>query len=134
MHYLMALYKSFCSFWCYVWILDPLESFGSSCVISEACLWKWKWCHKIIKKRVLSYLCSNLTYDQAFFLFKGSDWVDASDATAIAEAELLSAANSIEAAARKLASLQPRLRPKVIRSIIMLEKLPFIAPDLLLLV
>lgn len=72
-------------------------------------------------------MCSNST----FVLFVGSDWVDASDATAVAEAELLSAANSIEAAARKLASLQPRLRPKVIRSNITLERLPFIAPDLL---
>ena len=45
--------------------------------------------------------------------FVGTDWVDMSDPTVIAEAELLSAANSIEAAARKLSSLRPRLRPKV---------------------
>jgi len=32
----------------------------------------------------------------------------------IAENELLSAANSIEAAAKKLAQLQPRLRPRVL--------------------
>ncbi|RWS15528.1 talin-1-like protein [Dinothrombium tinctorium] len=39
---------------------------------------------------------------------KGSDWVDPDDPTVIAETELLGAASSIEAAARKLASLQPR--------------------------
>jgi len=43
----------------------------------------------------------------------GSDWVDPLDLTVIAENELLSAANSIEAAAKKLAQLQPRLRPRV---------------------
>ena len=43
----------------------------------------------------------------------GTDWVDPLDPTVIAENELLSAANSIEAAAKKLAQLQPRLRPRV---------------------
>ncbi len=43
----------------------------------------------------------------------GSDWVDPNDPTVIAEAQLLRAANSIEAAARKLAELQPRSLPKV---------------------
>ena len=38
----------------------------------------------------------------------GSEWVDPYDPTVVAESELLSAANSIEAAARKLAQLQPR--------------------------
>ncbi|XP_060074093.1 talin-1-like isoform X2 [Ylistrum balloti] len=42
---------------------------------------------------------------------KGSDWVDPQDPTVIAENELLGAANSIEAAAKKLAMLKPR--PKV---------------------
>lgn len=42
-------------------------------------------------------------------LLKGSDWVDPDDPTVIAENELLGAAASIEAAATKLASLQPRL-------------------------
>lgn len=41
-------------------------------------------------------------------LLKGSDWVDPEDPTVIAETELLGAASSIDAAARKLASLQPR--------------------------
>ncbi|KAL5020158.1 hypothetical protein ScPMuIL_003050 [Solemya velum] len=39
---------------------------------------------------------------------KGADWVDPEDLTVIAENELLSAANSIDAAAKKLAALQPR--------------------------
>ena len=43
----------------------------------------------------------------------GVDWIDPQDPTVIAEAELLSAANSIEAAARKLTTLQPKLKPKV---------------------
>jgi talin len=43
---------------------------------------------------------------------EGTDWVDPCDPTAIAETELLSAANSIEAAAKKLSLLQPRVCPK----------------------
>ncbi len=43
----------------------------------------------------------------------GSDWVDPEDPNVIAENELLGAAASIEAAARKLAELKPRERPKV---------------------
>lgn len=43
---------------------------------------------------------------------KGSDWVDPEDPRVIAEQELLGAANSIEAAAKKLAQLQPRAQPK----------------------
>ena len=39
---------------------------------------------------------------------KDRNWVDPSDPTIIAENELLRAAQSIEAAATKLASLQPR--------------------------
>lgn len=43
-----------------------------------------------------------------FSFLPGMDWSDPSDPTVIAENELLSAANSIEAAAKKLSSLQPR--------------------------
>lgn len=39
---------------------------------------------------------------------KGSDWVDPEDPTVIAETELLGAASSIEAAAKKLEALRPR--------------------------
>ena len=45
--------------------------------------------------------------------FAGSDWVDPEDPNVIAENELLSAANAIEAAAKKLAQLQPRGRARV---------------------
>ena len=38
----------------------------------------------------------------------GSEWVDPEDPTVIAETELLGAASSIDAAAKRLASLQPR--------------------------
>lgn len=43
----------------------------------------------------------------------GSDWVDPDDPCAIAETELLGAASSIDAAAKKLASLRPRRAVKV---------------------
>ena len=43
----------------------------------------------------------------------GADWVNPEDPNGIAENELLGAAASIEAAARKLAELKPRARPKV---------------------
>ncbi|XP_070547100.1 talin-1-like isoform X3 [Ptychodera flava] len=43
---------------------------------------------------------------------KGSDWVDPEDPNVIAENELLSAASSIEAAARKLQQLRPREQTK----------------------
>ena len=43
----------------------------------------------------------------------GSDWVDPNDPNVIAEQELLAAAASIEAAAKKLAQLRPRKKVKV---------------------
>uniref|UniRef100_F6WWU2 Talin-2 n=1 Tax=Ciona intestinalis TaxID=7719 RepID=F6WWU2_CIOIN len=43
---------------------------------------------------------------------KGTDWVDPNDPNVIAEQELLAAASSIEAAAKKLAQLRPRKKPK----------------------
>ncbi|XP_063370870.1 talin-1 [Cydia amplana] len=46
-------------------------------------------------------------------LLKGSDWVDPDDPTIIAENELLGAAASIDAAAKKLESLRPRKNMKV---------------------
>uniref|UniRef100_A0A7N8X428 Talin 2a n=1 Tax=Mastacembelus armatus TaxID=205130 RepID=A0A7N8X428_9TELE len=48
---------------------------------------------------------------------KGSEWVDPEDPTVIAETELLGAAASIEAAAKKLEQLKPRAKPKVVGSI-----------------
>ncbi|XP_016408436.1 talin-2-like, partial [Sinocyclocheilus rhinocerous] len=42
----------------------------------------------------------------------GSEWVDPEDPTVIAETELLGAAASIEAAAKKLEQLKPRTKPK----------------------
>ncbi|XP_064421922.1 talin-2 [Latimeria chalumnae] len=43
---------------------------------------------------------------------KGMEWVDPEDPTVIAETELLGAAASIEAAAKKLEQLKPRAKPK----------------------
>uniref|UniRef100_A0A8C7ZGG4 Talin 2a n=1 Tax=Oryzias sinensis TaxID=183150 RepID=A0A8C7ZGG4_9TELE len=48
---------------------------------------------------------------------KGSEWVDPEDPTVIAETELLGAAASIEAAAKKLEQLKPRAKPKVVGAI-----------------
>ena len=45
-------------------------------------------------------------------VIKGSEWVDPEDPTVIAETELLGAANSIEAAAKKLALLKPRQKAR----------------------
>ena len=47
------------------------------------------------------------------WLFSGSNWVNPEDPNVIAENELLGAAAAIEAAARKLAELKPKPRPKV---------------------
>lgn len=46
-------------------------------------------------------------------LLKGSEWIDPEDPTVIAENELLGAAASIDAAAKKLANLRPRRQPDV---------------------
>lgn len=46
-------------------------------------------------------------------LLKGSDWIDPEDPTVIAENELLGAAASIDAAAKKLANLRPRRQPDI---------------------
>ncbi|KAI1904474.1 hypothetical protein AGOR_G00006010, partial [Albula goreensis] len=43
---------------------------------------------------------------------KGTEWVDPEDPTVVAETELLGAAASIEAAAKKLEQLKPRAKPK----------------------
>ena len=46
-------------------------------------------------------------------VISGSNWVNPEDPNVIAENELLGAAAAIEAAARKLAELKPKPRPKV---------------------
>lgn len=49
---------------------------------------------------------------QSAEIIKGTDWVDPDDPTVIAENELLNAASSIEAAAKKLSQLKPRQAAK----------------------
>ena len=49
---------------------------------------------------------------------KSSDWVDPEDPTDIAESELLSAADAIDSAAKKLARLKPRSKTEVNKNII----------------
>uniref|UniRef100_A0A8C1JK77 Talin 2a n=1 Tax=Cyprinus carpio TaxID=7962 RepID=A0A8C1JK77_CYPCA len=49
---------------------------------------------------------------QAAEAMKGTEWVDPEDPTVIAETELLGAAASIEAAAKKLEQLKPRAKPR----------------------
>jgi len=70
-----------------------------------------------ISRRVASAVTEIVQSAEAIKEYRGdrsssTDWIDPHDPTAIAETELLSAANSIEAAARKLSQLQPRQRPK----------------------
>ena len=57
-------------------------------------------------------------------LLKDDDWVDPSDPTFIAENELLGAAKSIDAAAKKLAALKPRgeIKGKVRRLLLFLSR------------
>ena len=52
------------------------------------------------------------------YLLSGADWVNPEDPNVIAENELLGAAAAIEAAARKLAELKPKPRPKVQQSLL----------------
>eukprot|EP00918_Siedleckia_nematoides_P008431 GHVU01018303.1.p1 GENE.GHVU01018303.1~~GHVU01018303.1.p1 ORF type:complete len:337 (+),score=52.29 GHVU01018303.1:257-1267(+) len=63
----------------------------------------------IVSKKVASAVTEIVHAAEAI---KGSEWVDPDDPTAVAEAELLGAASSIEAAAKKLSQLQPRRAPK----------------------
>lgn len=55
----------------------------------------------------------NVQQFQVCLLCIGTEWVDPEDPTVIAETELLGAAASIEAAAKKLEQLKPRAKPKV---------------------
>ena len=58
-----------------------------------------------MSRNIATSITGIVTYAE---MLKGSDWVDPSDPTEIAETELLGAASSIDAAAKKLASLEPR--------------------------
>ncbi|XP_053498219.1 talin-2 [Ictalurus furcatus] len=63
----------------------------------------------VLSKKVASSVTELIQTAEAM---KGSEWVDPEDPTVIAETELLGAAASIEAAAKKLEQLKPRLKPK----------------------
>ncbi|XP_061451985.1 talin-2 isoform X2 [Rhineura floridana] len=62
-----------------------------------------------LSKRVASAVTELIQSTEAM---KGTEWVDPEDPTVIAETELLGAAASIEAAAKKLEQLKPRAKPK----------------------
>uniref|UniRef100_A0A670KKI0 Talin 2 n=2 Tax=Podarcis muralis TaxID=64176 RepID=A0A670KKI0_PODMU len=62
-----------------------------------------------LSKRVASAVTELIQSAEAM---KGTEWVDPEDPTVIAETELLGAAASIEAAAKKLEQLKPRAKPK----------------------
>ncbi|XP_047132289.1 talin-2 isoform X2 [Hydra vulgaris] len=69
------------------------------------------------KKQHLTVLSKKVAFSVAELVksaeeLKGADWVNPEDPNVIAENELLGAAASIEAAARKLAELKPRARPR----------------------
>lgn len=65
----------------------------------------------------LLWICASKAYNDHGLAcvdpFSGSECVDPEDPTVIAETELLGAAASIEAAAKKLEQLKPRAKPKV---------------------
>ncbi|XP_064644928.1 talin-1-like isoform X16 [Lineus longissimus] len=63
----------------------------------------------VISKRVATSVTEIV---QSAEMIKGSDWVDPDDPMVTAENELLGAANSIEAAAKKLAMLKPRQKAR----------------------
>ncbi|XP_065123839.1 talin-2a isoform X2 [Paramisgurnus dabryanus] len=63
----------------------------------------------ILSKRVAAAVTELIQTAEAM---KGTEWVDPEDPTVIAETELLGAAASIEAAAKKLEQLKPRAKPK----------------------
>ncbi|XP_053370566.1 talin-2 [Clarias gariepinus] len=63
----------------------------------------------VLSKKVASSVTELIQTAEAM---KGSEWVDPEDPTVIAETELLGAAASIEAAAKKLEQLKPRGKPK----------------------
>lgn len=65
--------------------------------------------HDLGKEPFSSVLCD----ERSLVPSSGSEWVDPEDPTVIAETELLGAAASIEAAAKKLEQLKPRAKPKV---------------------
>lgn len=63
----------------------------------------------------IAFLTNTTNTPQALIVvvISGSNWVNPEDPNVIAENELLGAAAAIEAAARKLAELKPKPRPKV---------------------
>ncbi|KAJ8417322.1 hypothetical protein AAFF_G00285490 [Aldrovandia affinis] len=63
----------------------------------------------VLSKRVAGAVTELIQTAEAM---KGTEWVDPEDPTVIAETELLGAAASIEAAAKKLEQLKPRAKPK----------------------
>uniref|UniRef100_A0A4W4G222 Talin 2a n=1 Tax=Electrophorus electricus TaxID=8005 RepID=A0A4W4G222_ELEEL len=63
----------------------------------------------VLSKKVASSVTELVQTAEAM---KGSEWVDPEDPTVVAETELLGAAASIEAAAKKLEQLKPRAKPK----------------------
>lgn len=67
----------------------------------------------VISRKIAQCVTELVTSAQ---LLKGNDWVDPEDPTVIAENELLGAAASIDAAAKKLASLRPRRSIQVNRN------------------
>jgi len=66
--------------------------------------------HEVLCTCVYSYENQHLGLRRPL---SGSECVDPADPTVIAEIELLGAAASIEAAAKKLEQLKPRAKPKV---------------------
>uniref|UniRef100_A0A2K6Q2W2 Talin 2 n=1 Tax=Rhinopithecus roxellana TaxID=61622 RepID=A0A2K6Q2W2_RHIRO len=82
--------------------------FGTECTLGYLDLLE----HVLVVRKPISPLLPCYQESLSFGLILGTEWVDPEDPTVIAETELLGAAASIEAAAKKLEQLKPRAKPK----------------------
>uniref|UniRef100_A0A2K5ZNT9 Talin 2 n=1 Tax=Mandrillus leucophaeus TaxID=9568 RepID=A0A2K5ZNT9_MANLE len=84
--------------------------FGTECTLGYLDLLE----HVLVVRKCMTVSPQLPCYQESlsFGLILGTEWVDPEDPTVIAETELLGAAASIEAAAKKLEQLKPRAKPK----------------------
>uniref|UniRef100_A0A2K5NAE3 Talin 2 n=1 Tax=Cercocebus atys TaxID=9531 RepID=A0A2K5NAE3_CERAT len=82
--------------------------FGTECTLGYLDLLE----HVLVVRKSVSPQLPCYQESLSFGLILGTEWVDPEDPTVIAETELLGAAASIEAAAKKLEQLKPRAKPK----------------------
>ena len=99
---------------CLVWVLwskkcVPLSLRVMLCTELKCLGCTFSCCWPLGHKAILVSLFGVIWRDFFFCGDAGTDWEDPEDPTVIAENELLGAASSIDAAAKKLANLRPRV-------------------------